>query len=207
MALHPRISIRMAAPARREQLLDVATELAIQRGFHAVSIELVARHAGVTRALIYQHFRDLRALLEAVIEREMARALAQVSETTPSDLTSADPRQELLDSLRAYLCAVKDHPNTWRLVLMAPEGAPRSLRKRIAQGRATVLAKLTQAVRPAMSPDAEGVDADLTARILSAISDEYARLVLSDPTRFEPERLLRHASWWLHHPGFGHDRS
>ena len=37
----------------------------------------------------------------------------------------------------------------------------------------------------------------MTARLLSAISDEYARLVLTDPKRFTPERLLRHARWYL----------
>jgi hypothetical protein len=35
------------------------------------------------------------------------------------------------------------------------------------------------------------------ASVLSAISDEYARLVLNDPVRFPPERLLRHARWCL----------
>ena len=201
-----RSSARMSSVARREQLLDVATELAVQRSFHSVSIELIARSAGVTRALVYQHFQDLGALLEAVIEREMARALAQVSETTPTDLGQGDARQLMLDSLRSYLCAVRDHPATWRLVLMPPEGAPTSLRKRIAHGRATVLAQLTQAVRPAVGPDVEGFDVELSARILSAISDEYARLVLTEPRRFSPERLLRHADWLLHLPDAGTPR-
>ena len=37
----------------------------------------------------------------------------------------------------------------------------------------------------------------MTARTLSAIADEYARLVLTDPERFPPERLLDHARWFL----------
>ena len=39
--------------------------------------------------------------------------------------------------------------------------------------------------------------AELTARVLSAVSDEFARLMLSDPDRFPPERLLDHARWML----------
>jgi len=31
--------------------------------------------------------------------------------------------------------------------------------------------------------------------VLSAIADEYARLVLTDPVRFPPERLLVHLRW------------
>ena len=82
---------------------------------------------------------------------------------------------------------------------MAPEGAPESLRTSIAEGRRSVLAKLTRAVRPAIR-SADAGDAELTASLLSAIADEYARLVLTDPDRYTPERLLRHASWWLDQP-------
>jgi AcrR family transcriptional regulator len=187
----------MSAPARREQLLDVTTRLVIERGFPGVSIEAVAQVAGITRAVVYQHFEDLQAVLEAVVEREMSRALAQVSETALSDLSEGDPRELMLESLRAYLCAVKDHPTTWRLVLMPPVGAPEILRASIARGRASVLAQMAQAVQPVLELEGESSDAELTANVLSAISDEYARLVLTDPVRFPPERMLGHARWWL----------
>lgn len=193
---------RMRASERRAQLLDVATQLAVEQGFHAVSVEAIARRAGITRAVIYQQFGDLQALLEAVIERETSRALAQVSETALADLSEGDAQELMLESLEAYLRAVTDHPATWHLVLMAPEGAPDSLRQSIAKGRQSVLAQLTRAVRPALrSGDLN--DAELTARVLSAIANEYARLVLTDPVRYSPERLLRHARWWLDQATFG----
>lgn len=193
---------RMSAAVRREHLLDVATQLAVDHGFHAVSVEAVARRAEITRAVIYQHFRDLQALLEAVVDRESSRALAQVSETALRDLSAGNPQELMLESLEAYLRAVRDHPTTWRLVLMPTEGAPETLRQRIEAGRASVLAQLAQAVRPALRAD-KANDAELTASVLSAISDEYARLVLTDPERYPPDRLLRHASWWLNQPSFG----
>jgi AcrR family transcriptional regulator len=187
----------MTAAARREQLLDVTTEIVSDQGFQAVTIESVARRAGISRPIVYEHFGDLRGLLEAIVGREMARALSQISETTLTDLTEGPPRELMLESLRAYLYAVRDHPTTWRLVLMPPEGAPELLRKSINRGRAAVLDRLTQAVRPALSRDRQSPDAELTARVLSAISDEYARLVLIDPDRFPPERLLVHARWCI----------
>jgi AcrR family transcriptional regulator len=197
MAVPPGRSTRRSARARREQLLDITTRLVADRGFHAVSIEAVASGAGVTRATVYNHFRDLRELLEAVIDRETSRALAQVSETTLTKLDEGDPEQLMLEALDAYLHAVRSSPSTWRLVLMPPEGAPDALRVKIAEGRALVLARLSNAVKPVTDQDAELPDAELTARLLSAMSDEYARLVLTDPERFSPERLLDHARWWL----------
>ena len=194
----------MSAAARREQLLDVATKLAVEQSFHAVSAGAVARQAGVTRAVIYQHFRDLRALLEAIIDRETTRALAQVSETELSDLSTGDAQQLMLESLESYLRAVRDHPTTWRLVLMPPEGAPEILRERIEKGRRARLASLAEAVRPVLDGD-KANDAELTASVLSAISDGYARLVLTDAEHYSPERLLKHARWWLNQPSFGLD--
>jgi len=195
----PSNPIRLGAAARRDQLLDVTTRLAAERGFHAISIEAIATRAGVTRATVYNHFRDLHELLEAVIERETSRALAQVSETALTDLDEGDPLELMLEALDAYLHAVRSAPTTWRLVLMPPEGAPAALYSKIAKGRGAVLRRLSRAVQPATDRDAEVRDAELTAQILSAISDEYARLVLTDPVRFPPKRLLTHARWWIGH--------
>jgi len=85
---------------------------------------------------------------------------------------------------------------------MPPEGAPEKLRHAIGQGRRAVLASLARAVRPALRSGDDN-DAELTARVLSAISDEYARLVLTDPDRYPPDRLLGHARWWLAQASFG----
>ena len=72
----------------------------------------------------------------------------------------------------------------------------------IEAGRRSVLARMTSSVRPALGGSGSD-DAELTARVLSAISDEYARLVLTDPDRFTPERLLRHARAWLEQSSLG----
>jgi AcrR family transcriptional regulator len=198
-APQPSTSTRMSASARRDQLLDVTTDLVARAGFHSASIEAIARRAGITRAVVYQHFGDLQALLEEVIERETHRALVQVSETTLSDLSEGEPIELMLESLRSYLHAVQNHPTTWRLILMPPQGAPEILHKSITRGRSMVLARMTDAVRPALARNGSEPDAELTARLLSAIADEYAKLVLTDGHRFSPERLLRHARWWLSH--------
>lgn len=187
----------MTAAERREQLLDVTKAIVAERGFHAISIEAVAREAGITRPIVYGHFTDLPGLLEALVEREGARALAQLAAVLPTDLAVGDPRDQLLAGLRGYLEAVQADPATWRLVLMPPEGAPEILRERIASGRAAVVAQLAQALRPGLGSGRESPDPELTARMLSAFSDEAARLVLTEPEDYPPERVLAHASWWL----------
>jgi len=179
---------RMKAPARREQLLDAAKAVVADEGFHGVSIEAVARRAGITRPIVYRHFEDLAALLEALVERETVRALGQLQEFLPRAL-GGDSRDALIAALRGYLRAVESDPVTWRLMLVPPEGAPGLLGERIAAGRAAVIAQLGGAIE---SPDPE-----LTARALSALADEAARLLLADPERYPAERSLDHARWLL----------
>lgn len=183
---------RLPAAERREQLLDVTKRIVIERGFHAVSIEAVAREAGITRPIVYGHFGDLTGLLEALVERESLRALGQLARVVPTDL-SGNPRANLLAAFGAYLEAVAGDPDTWRLVLMPPEGAPAVLREAIAFGRAAVVEQIAAAVGAV----GESPDPELTARTLSALADESARLVLTDPGAYTAERMLTHARWLL----------
>jgi AcrR family transcriptional regulator len=191
------MATKMSAEARREQLLDVTKGLVAREGFHAVSIEAVAREAGISRPIVYGHFRDLGGLLEALVDREGERALHQLAGLLLDDLASGDPLELMLAALRGYLEAVRADPATWRLVLMPPEGAPAILRERIAEGRTEVVRQLAEAVRPGFGPGQESPDPELTARMLSALSDESARLLLTDPERYSPERILRHSEWLL----------
>ena len=133
---------RLPAAARRAQILDATKGIAVRRGFHAVSIDAVARAAGISRPIVYDHFRDLPGLLEALVEREAARAREQLEAVMPTEIAPGDARAALLDAQRRYLEAAQADPDTWRLVLMPPEGAPESMREHIASGRAEAVATL-----------------------------------------------------------------
>jgi AcrR family transcriptional regulator len=197
MALPATKPARMSARERREQLLDVTKAIVADDGFHAVSIEAVAREAGISRPIVYEHFGDLARLLEALIDRESARALGQLEEVLPADLAAGDPAGQLLAGLRSYLESVRSDPVTWRLVLMPPEGAPKVLHDHITRGRAAVVDQLTRAVGPGFGGGGESPDPELTARMLSAFADEAARLLLTDPQRYPVDRILVHADWTL----------
>ena len=197
MPMATRTAPRMSATERREQLLDATKSIVAEQGFHAVSIEAVARRAGITRPVVYGHFKDLAGLLEALVIRESERALAQLAEVLPRDLGGGDPREALLSGLRGYLEAVQADPATWRLVLMPPEGAPAILREKIERGRDAVVAQLAEAVGPGVVPGRESPDPELTARALSALADEAARGLLTDPQRYPVERILAQTRWLL----------
>ena len=188
----------MSAAERREQLLDVTKTLVGEQGFHDLSIEAIAKRAGITRPVVYAHFEDLDKLLAAMLQREALRALTQLGAIMPEELPAGGERkQALLGALRGYLEAIESDPVTWRLVLMPPEGAPHMLREQVERGRDAIVATLAKVVGPGIAPQRPSPDPHLTARLLSALSDEAARLLLSDPEEYPIARLMRHAEWLL----------
>ncbi len=192
-----RTPTRMTGADRREQLLDVARAIVTEVGFVAISMEAVARAAGVTRPVVYEHFERLDNLLEALVDRETQRALAQLGATRPRRTPGGDAREDLIDALRAYLEAVASEPATWKLVLMPSDGAPPRLRRLIATGRDANLAQLAELVGPGLTPGAASPDAELTARLLTSVAEESARLLLTDPSTYPVERHVDHARWAL----------
>jgi len=52
----------------RQRLVDAATDLIGERGYHATSVNDICRRAGVAKTALYWHFGDKQGLLAAVIE-------------------------------------------------------------------------------------------------------------------------------------------
>lgn len=78
---------RMPRTQRRAQLLAIATESFTQAGFEAVAMDDIARRAGVTKPVLYQHFRSKQDLYLAVVEEVGGRLLAGAEHlsTAPGD--------------------------------------------------------------------------------------------------------------------------
>ena len=110
----------------------------VEQGYEGVSIEAIARTAGVTRPVIYDHFPNLGTLLRALIEREENYALAQLAEVVPGDPgRRAIPPTLFAGGVRRFLDAVASRPDTWRIILLPPEGTPAIVRDHVeAQPRA-----------------------------------------------------------------------
>jgi AcrR family transcriptional regulator len=189
----------MSAAQRREQLLDVTLRIIVERGWGALSIEAVAREAGITRPVVYGLFSDLPGLLDALFERETQRVLEQLATVVPADPGDRDPDELLSESLHAYLEAVCSTPDTWRLVLLPVEGTPHVLKERVATYRAAVLTQLEQVVawgaERRRSPP--WLDVELFARFAQVAAEHAASLVLTDAERFPPERLVRFVAGML----------
>lgn len=184
---------RLPAAQRREQLLDAAQGIALDRGFHAVSVDGVAKACGVTRPVVYGVFADRTALLAALFARGEERALAgleQVFPQVPGPDDDVDPDALLLRGITAYLQTVAADPGTWRIILVPPEGAPPELTERVNAQRRVMLRTLRGLLDWGL-PRRGGppVDPDLFARAVFTLAEGAARLLLVDPERWSVEQF------------------
>jgi AcrR family transcriptional regulator len=180
----------MAPSERREHVVDAALRVIVEQGYEGVSIEAIARTAGVTRPVIYDHFPNLAALLQALIEREERIALDQLAQVVPGPelAESADPVALLGSGVRRFLEAVASRPPTWRIILLPLDGTPAIVREHVETNRARILERLQMLVRWGVGRAAETVDVELAARSIMALAEEAGRRVLTDPEHSSPER-------------------
>ena len=77
-------SAQMRADAQRRRILDAAQRRFIASGFHAASISEIAAEAGISQGLMYRYFENKRAMILALIERQLAQDQHSLADTLPS---------------------------------------------------------------------------------------------------------------------------
>jgi AcrR family transcriptional regulator len=196
MKTRRRYAPRMPPEQRREQLIDAALGVILEHGYGGVSIEAIARAAGVTRPVVYDHFPNLPRLLRALVEREERYSLEQLAAVVPAipaDADTSDPAEVLAAAVRRFLDAVMKRPATWRLILLPLEGTPAIVREHVELNRARILEQIESFVRwsieRAQLP--RDLDVELAARAIRDLGEEAGRTVLTDPERFTPDRYER----------------
>lgn len=71
--------MRRDAAASREAVFTAAADLFSRHGFDAVTVDDIARNAGVNRAMLYYHFADKLTLYREIVRRMLDEASARVS--------------------------------------------------------------------------------------------------------------------------------
>src|SRR5260370_37815077 len=102
---------RDEAVRRAARLLDVATNLFMERGFEGTSIDAVAEAAGVSKPTVYARYHDKRDLFAAVLRGRIRLWLAPLSAAAEAHATGASPKStkttlhELSRHMLAYTLA------------------------------------------------------------------------------------------------------
>ncbi|RJQ78636.1 TetR/AcrR family transcriptional regulator [Pseudonocardiaceae bacterium YIM PH 21723] len=177
----------MPAEQRRAQLLDAALHLVVHQGLAAVSMESIAEQAGVTKPVVYGMFANRGELLAALLQREQEQGLLQVLDGFP-DLSGADA---LTGFLERYLRAVQEKPDRWRCIVLPMPGMPKEFEAARDDARDLVLARAKDLAAGLLEGFGKppGMDAEILAHTMVTLCEMAARLVLTDPAHFSPDRF------------------
>jgi AcrR family transcriptional regulator len=184
---------RLPPEQRREQLLDAALRVIARDGYAGVSIDAIAREAGVTRPVVYGVFKGLGALLYALLDRTEERALTQLLGAFPEDVETAAPAVLVGATVRAMVETVRADPLTWRPILLAPEGTPDAVRERVDRDRDLVRTRIQALLDlgAALRPELARLDTEIAAHALVAVAEYFGRRIVAAPEEFDGERLAR----------------
>ena len=172
----------MTAEERRAGILDAALAVFSARGFHSSSIDDIAREAGISKALIYEHFESKQGLYADLLERNanelferLASALAGV------DVDSGAVR--LAIGLDAFFSFVEERRDAWRILfrdVVDPETSA-VLGRMVEQVTAVVAALIAQ---------------DPGAKVRDEDNDQGIRVL----AQMLVGAVQSVANWWAEHP-------
>lgn len=165
---------RMTGVQRRLQLMDISRQLFSSRGVDGTTIEEIARSAGVSKPIVYEHFGSKEALYMEVVTNEYRELLARITES----LSGEDASRVLLEKAAlAILTYIEDNTAGFRILVRdAPPSEPGGT-------YATLLSKVTEQV--------EEILADEFAQrgFSSEDSSIYAQMLVG--------MVAMTAQWWL----------
>jgi AcrR family transcriptional regulator len=99
---------------RRSELLDAAV-VAIRRDGPAVSMEVIAAEAGVTKPIVYKHFGDRSGLAAAIADQHGAELVAALQAAL--DRIELGPEHLLRSTIDVYLEFVEREPQLYRFLI------------------------------------------------------------------------------------------
>lgn len=193
-----RYAPRLSAPERREQLLEAALDVVREHGYTGLTMEAIARRAGVTKPVVYDAFNNRDDVMTTLLAAEEQRAVAEIltaigGVATPAVGGPEDLATFLVEAIGRVLRAITERPRSYELILLQVEGTPALVRERIDAGRATIVARVQQIVE-ALTAGADGtsqVDAELLALSIVGLGENAAVLALTDPEHYPAERFER----------------
>jgi AcrR family transcriptional regulator len=104
----------MAAEDRRLVILEASREAFAEGGYHSTSLDAIAERAGVSKALIYEHFASKRELHAAMLELHVRELVERIN----AALAGAEPGEgRMLAGLEEFFSFLEERRGTAAVML------------------------------------------------------------------------------------------
>jgi AcrR family transcriptional regulator len=180
---------------RRPLVLDAALGLFVERGYEGTSMEAIAEAAGVTKPVVYACYPGKAELFEALLRREEERVLGEIGASLPAAGGLGDPEAVLVGAFTAFLRAVAESPDAYRVIFLAEGGVNAAVARRVRRGREMQVDAVASLARGWFESRGDDVDVERAARLVGhsvvGLAESGARMLLSEPQAWTPETLGR----------------
>jgi AcrR family transcriptional regulator len=152
---------RLSAEERREHILRAGMEVFAERGYQEASMVEIARAAGITPAVIYDHFASKAELQITLLEAQTEELLAFVGAAVAGEFEETAERIRV--GVDAFFTFVEEHPYAWRMLFRDPPTDPAILStyRRIHQQATAGIALFLRASAPPALLEGANADRDL----------------------------------------------
>jgi AcrR family transcriptional regulator len=167
-------------------ILGAAEAVFARRGYHRASLDEIARAAGVSKALIYEHFASKRDLHASLLDAHATEMFARLEHGAGQGTTS---EERLRGGIDAFLGYVEEHREAWRALFRdASEPDAAELVHRMQRRATRVLANLIAA------------DVETPAGIASPADAAERELGVAMHAQLLSGAIGSLATWWDEHP-------
>ncbi len=175
---------RLSAGERRERIVAAGTGLFAERGYADAPVDAIARAAGVSPPVLYDHFASKLALYEAVLDTHFANLRAIWAQLRVAELST----ESVGASFDAWFAYVEANADAARILFREPaDPEAAAVHRDISErSRGLVMQPLLDAPAAAPLTDA-GRDAEMTWIVLRGV-------------------LQGLALWWVDHPDVPRER-
>jgi AcrR family transcriptional regulator len=172
---------RLPAAERRSLIVRAALDEFAEVGYEAASMGRIARAAGVTRSVLYDHFPSKHALFVELLTEWHGALLDHMGQALGG---SGSMRERMRATFDAFFAFAEEHPVAWRLLFpdhppLDPEAAEEMRRRRGESNRVLARLLVADARRAAIDPESA------VGRAVFAMHQEALHGV---------------ARWWRSHP-------
>ncbi|MFE3194821.1 TetR/AcrR family transcriptional regulator [Nocardia sp. NPDC059240] len=101
-----------------DRIVDGALKAAEHYGLRRLTMDQIARYAGIARVTIYTHFPNKDAIVSTGVARELERVLAQI-QAAGENMT--DPHERFVEQFTFAFGWLRDNPLLQRLIRTEPE--------------------------------------------------------------------------------------
>ncbi len=189
----PARGARLPRRERRESLLSAARQVFVESGYHVAAMDEIARRAGVTKPVLYQHFGSKQELYLAVFDAGVEDVIGAVGKGLKS---SPDNRSRVAATMDAYLGFMGQEDAVYRLVFESDLVNLPAVRDRIERVNAQCAEMVSEVIAEDTGLSAE--ESSLLAYGLIGLAQTAARQWLRSPGgtgRDDTAHLLAALAW------------